>query len=199
MNGNSISCYFVNFADTYSDCKTVKIFLIGFMAAGKSTIGRALADRLGFDLVDTDIVIEERMCKPLAEVVATRGEEFFRSSESALLDEIIASDSSVNIVVACGGGMPCFGDNMAKMLTHGTVIYLQSSEEALFDRLLGDKQHRFLICNKNADELSEYIRTTLALRSRYYCKADLIVANNGTAADCLADIMQRAELALLLR
>ncbi len=190
---------FVNFADTYSDCKTVKIFLIGFMAAGKSTIGRALADRLGFDLVDTDIVIEERMGKPLAEVVATRGEEFFRSSESALLDEIIASDSSVNIVVACGGGMPCFGDNMAKMLTHGTVIYLQSSEEALFDRLLGDKQHRFLICNKNADELSEYIRTTLALRSRYYCKADLIVANNGTAADCLADIMQRAELVRLLR
>ena len=179
--------------------KTVKIFLIGFMAAGKSTIGRALADRLGFDLVDTDIVIEERMCKPLAEVVATRGEELFRSSESALLDEIIASDSSVNIVVACGGGMPCFGDNMAKMLTHGTVIYLQSSEEALFDRLLGDKQHRFLICNKNADELSEYIRTTLALRSRYYCKADLIVANNGTAADCLEDIMQRAELARLLR
>ena len=190
---------FVNFADTYSDCKTVKIFLIGFMAAGKSTIGRALADRLGFDLVDTDIVIEERMCKPLAEVVATRGEELFRSSESALLDEIIASDSSVNIVVACGGGMPCFGDNMAKMLTHGTVIYLQSSEEALFDRLLGDKQHRFLIRNKNADELSEYIRTTLALRSRYYCKADLIVANNGTAADCLADIMQQAELARLLR
>ena len=190
---------FVNFADTYSDCKTVKIFLIGFMAAGKSTVGRALADRLGFDLVDTDIVIEERMCKPLAEVVATRGEELFRSSESALLDEIIASDSSVNIVVACGGGMPCFGDNMAKMLTHGTVIYLQSSEEALFDRLLGDKQHRFLICNKNADELSEYIRTTLALRSRYYCKADLIVANNGTAADCLADIMQQAELARLLR
>ena len=179
--------------------KTVKIFLIGFMAAGKSTVGRALADRLGFDLVDTDIVIEERMGKPLAEVVATRGEEFFRSSESALLDEIIASDSSVNIVVACGGGMPCFGDNMAKMLTHGTVIYLQSSEEALFDRLLGDKQHRFLICNKNADELSEYIRTTLALRSSYYCKADLIVANNGTAADCLADIMQRAELARLLR
>lgn len=190
---------FVNFADTYSDCKTVKIFLIGFMAAGKSTVGRALADRLGFDLVDTDIVIEERMGKPLAEVVATRGEEFFRSLESALLDEIIASDSSVNIVVACGGSMPCFGDNMAKMLTHGTVIYLQSSEEALFDRLLGDKQHRFLIGNKNADELSEYIRTTLALRSRYYCKADLIVANNGTAADCLADIMQRAELARLLR
>lgn len=190
---------FVNFADTYSDCKTVKIFLIGFMAAGKSTVGRVLADRLGFDLVDTDIVIEERMGKPLAEVVATRGEEFFRSLESALLDEIIASDSSVNIVVACGGGMPCFGDNMAKMLTHGTVIYLQSSEEALFDRLLGDKQHRFLICNKNADELSEYIRTTLALRSRYYCKADLVVANNGTAADCLADIMQRAELARLLR
>ena len=179
--------------------KTVKIFLIGFMAAGKSTIGRALADRLGFDLVDTDIVIEERMCKPLAEVVATRGEELFRSLESALLDEIIASDSSVNIVVACGGGMPCFGDNMAKMLTHGTVIYLQSSEEALFDRLLANKQHRFLICNKNADELSEYIHTTLALRSRYYCKADLIVANNGTAADCLADIMQRAELARLLR
>ena len=179
--------------------KTVKIFLIGFMAAGKSTVGRALADRLGFDLVDTDIVIEERMGKPLAEVVATRGEEFFRSLESALLDEIIASDSSVNIVVACGGGMPCFGDNMAKMLTHGTVIYLQSSEEALFDRLLADKQHRFLICNKNADELSEYIRTTLALRSRYYCKADLIVANNGTAADCLADIMQRAELVRLLR
>ena len=59
------------------------------MAAGKSTIGRALADRLGFDLVDTDIVIEERMGKPLAEVVATRGEEFFRSLESALLDEII--------------------------------------------------------------------------------------------------------------
>ena len=190
---------FVNFADTYSDCKTVKIFLIGFMAAGKSTVGRALSDRLGFDLVDTDIVIEERMGKPLSEVVATRGEEFFRSLESALLDGIIASDSSVNIVVACGGGMPCFGDNMAKMLTHGTVIYLQSSEEALFDRLLGDKQHRFLICNKNADELSEYIRTTLALRSRYYCKADLIVANNGTAADCLADIMQRAELARLLR
>lgn len=189
---------FANFADTYSDCKTVKIFLIGFMAAGKSTVGRALADRLGFDLVDTDIVIEERMGKPLAEVVATRGEEFFRSTESALLDEIIASDS-VNIVVACGGGMPCFGDNMAKMLTHGTVIYLQSSEEALFDRLLGDKQHRFLICNKNADELSEYIRTTLALRSRYYCKADLIVANNGTAADCLADIMLRAEFARLLR
>ena len=57
----------------------MKIFLIGFMAAGKSTVGRALADRLGFDLVDTDIVIEERMGKPLSEVVATRREEIFRS------------------------------------------------------------------------------------------------------------------------
>jgi len=83
------------------------------MAAGKSTVGRALADRLGFDLVDTDIVIKERMGKPLSEVVATRGEEFFRSLESALLDEIIASDS-VNIVVACGGGVPCFGGYLGK-------------------------------------------------------------------------------------
>ncbi len=177
----------------------MKVFLIGFMGCGKSTVGRILADRLGFDFIDTDMLIEQRWGMKIEEMVATKGEMFFRHIETELLEEIISQPYDTGgIIVACGGGMPCSENNLLMMLYGGTTIYLKSSERVLYDRLKNERGNRFLIKNMTDDELKTYIAETLTKRhNSYYSQAYMIITNDETVDNCVEKILNKTLFARL--
>ena len=109
-----------------------RIFLVGYMGSGKTTIGRELSKKLGFEFIDTDIYIENRFHKTINEIFATMGEEKFREIETNILKEV--SDFE-NVIIAVGGGTPCFNNNMEIMKEKGTVIFLNPDLDELTYRL----------------------------------------------------------------
>ena len=111
-----------------------RIFLIGFMGSGKTTLGKALAQKLGVDFIDLDLYIETRYHKTVREIFAESGEERFRQIEKSLLHEVADFE---NVIIAAGGGTPCFFDNIDYMNGHGTCVYLKASVEELCKRLAG--------------------------------------------------------------
>ena len=100
-----------------------RIFLIGFMGSGKTTLGKALAQKLGVDFIDLDLYIETRYHKTVREIFAESGEERFRQIEKSLLHEVADFE---NVIIAAGGGTPCFFDNIDYMNGHGTCVYLKA-------------------------------------------------------------------------
>ena len=148
--------------------KVKRIILIGYMGAGKTTIGRALAKELGLQFYDLDWYIENRMRKKIPQIFAERGEEGFRQIEHNMLHEVAEFE---NIVLSCGGGTPCFFDNMDYMNDQGQVIYLHCSPEVLHDHLLIGKTERPLLKGKTPEELILFIREQLEKREPFYTKA----------------------------
>ena len=138
------------------------------MGAGKTTIGRALAKELGLQFYDLDWYIENRMRKKIPQIFAERGEEGFRQIEHNMLHEVAEFE---NIVLSCGGGTPCFFDNMDYMNDQGQVIYLHCSPEVLHDHLLIGKTERPLLKGKTPEELILFIREQLEKREPFYTKA----------------------------
>ena len=145
-----------------------RIILIGYMGAGKTTVGRALAKELGLSFYDLDWYIESRRRKKVAQIFAEMGEEGFRSIERNMLHEVAEFE---NVVISCGGGTPCFFDNMDYMNQQGQVVYLRCSPEVLHGHLLMGKTERPLLKGKTPDQLITFIREQLALREQYYNKA----------------------------
>jgi shikimate kinase len=149
----------------------MKIFLIGFMGSGKTTIGRRLAERIGFDFVDTDRFIEMRQGLTISEIFARNGEDVFRKMERDILLELQKLDYAV---ISTGGGLPCHGDNMNLMLASGKVVYLKTSPQALTRRLLRSRTERPLIKGKTEKELQQYVIEKLAEREPYYHRAHIV-------------------------
>lgn len=145
-----------------------RIFLIGYMGAGKTTLGRALATALGLTFIDLDNYIEERFRKSIAQIFAEKGEEGFRDLERRMLHEVGEFE---DVIISTGGGTPCFFDNVEYMNAQGTTVYLDVPQERLFIRLSIARQKRPLIKDKNDDELRTFIAEQLAKRSPYYSKA----------------------------
>ena len=146
----------------------MKIFLIGFMGCGKTTVGKKLAGKLGFNFIDLDEHIERRHGKSVSEIFETEGEEKFRALESAGLKEIIAGD---NTVIATGGGTPCFNNNMELINNKGISVYLKMSVDSLANRLGNAKSIRPLIKGLSEEELKNYILNKLTEREAYYLQA----------------------------
>lgn len=138
------------------------------MGAGKTTIGRHLAQSLGRQFYDLDWYIEMRYHKKVSEIFAERGEECFREMERNMLHEAAEFE---DIVLSCGGGTPCFFDNMEYMNTCGETVYLEATPETLITHLRMGKSVRPLIQNKTPEELQEYINESLTARQPYYKKA----------------------------
>lgn len=148
-----------------------RIFLIGYMGAGKTTAGRELAKALGLDFIDLDHFIQGRFQKTVGQIFQEVGEAEFRNIERNVLHEVGEFE---DIVIATGGGTPCFFDNMDYMNHAGTTVYLKALPEALTARLNICKDKRPLIKDKNEEELYTFIVESLEKRELYYSRAKII-------------------------
>ncbi len=145
-----------------------RILLVGFMAAGKTTLGKALARDLGLQFIDLDHYIENRYHCTVSQLFAERGEEAFRQIERNLLHEVAEFE---DVVISTGGGTPCFFDNMEYMNSMGTTVFLDASVDVIHTRLTIARVQRPLVKGKTAEELRQYITDMLALRLPYYTQA----------------------------
>ncbi len=145
-----------------------RIIIIGYMGAGKTTVGKALAKTLGMPFYDLDWYIEGRMRKTVPQIFAERGEEGFRKIEQYMLHEVAEFE---DVVVSCGGGTPCFFDNMDYMNAQGETVYLKATPDVLYAHLKMGKVERPLLKNKSPEEVQTFIVEQLSLREQYYNKA----------------------------
>ena len=159
-----------------------RIFLIGYMGAGKTTLGRALAKELKIEFIDMDNYIEERLCKSISQIFAEKGEEGFREIERRMLHE---AGEFENVVISTGGGTPCFFDNIEYMNRQGATVFLDVPVERLFIRLSIARKKRPLIMGKSDEELRCFIAEQLAKRLPHYSKA-----KQKFTADRLEDVKQ---------
>ena len=163
-----------------------KIILLGYMGSGKTTVGKLLANSLELPFRDLDDVITTRLHATIPEIFEEKGEIFFRKKEAEILEEILQTPRS--LVLASGGGTPCYGNNLDAMLAHGsTVIYLHYSVPALAERLLAQRDQRPMISHISDDDLPEFIGKHLLERSPYYNKADLIIKADGLSPEELLE------------
>lgn len=146
----------------------IRIILIGYMGAGKTTIGKALAKALGVTFYDLDWYIETRMRRTVKQIFDSEGEDGFRRIEHNMLHEVAEFE---NVVLSCGGGTPCFFDNIEYMNRQGPVVYLKASPEVLYEHLKMGKSVRPLLLNKTPEQVREFIEEQLAYREQFYLKA----------------------------
>ena len=149
----------------------VRIFLTGYMGAGKTTLGKAFARRLNVPFIDLDWYIEERFHKTVGELFAERGETGFRELERNMLHEVAEFE---DVVISTGGGAPCFFDNMEFMNRVGQTVFLDVHPDVLFRRLRVAKQQRPILQGKQDEELKAFIVEALAKRAEFYRQAKYI-------------------------
>lgn len=146
-----------------------RIFLVGFMGSGKSTHGKTLAHKIGYQYMDMDQLIEETAEMSIPSIFKEHGEKVFRKWEHDILLELCKRD---RLVISTGGGAPCHGDMMKIMKSKGCTVYLELPAEALRDRLLRSRNERPLIKGKTESELLDFIVQLLSKRESYYQQAD---------------------------
>lgn len=144
------------------------VFIVGYMACGKTTFGKALAKAIGRRFIDLDFYIEQRFHMPITEIFAKRGEEGFRRMEASMLREVGEFE---NVVVACGGGTPCFHDNMDYMLSHGETVWIEASVDKMVSRLMINNSRRPLMAGKSEEEMRRDVERGLEARTCWYSKA----------------------------
>ena len=145
-----------------------RIILMGYMGSGKTTVGRALAKDLNMPFYDLDWYIESRMRKTVKQIFDERGEDGFRVSERNMLHVVAEFE---NIVVSCGGGTPCFFDNIDYLNQQGETVYLKCTPEVLHKHLSMGKTVRPLLLNKTPEQVKTYIEEQLQVREPFYSKA----------------------------
>ena len=139
-----------------------RIVLMGFMGAGKATIGKALAEKLSWDFIDTDAEIEKEQGRKISEIFETEGEQTFRDMETQLLKKLEKSEE--RFVLSIGGGMPVREENRELLRQIGTVVYLKATKEELVRRLSGDTSRPLL----QGGALEEKVAALMAARESIY-------------------------------
>lgn len=152
-----------------------RIYLIGYMGVGKTTIGKELSKLHDLSFIDLDKFIENKYHKTVPQLFAEKGEDVFRELERKCLLEV--SDIE-DVVVSTGGGTPCFFDNMAIMNETGISVYIQATPLELVSRLQASKNVRPIVSEKNAEELLPFITRHLSERDYFYNQAHIIFPTN---------------------
>ena len=166
----------------------MKVFLIGFMGCGKTTIGKKLAASLDFKFQDLDELIETKEEQSIADTFEFDGEDQFRKLERLYLRSL---KPMKNTVISLGGGAPCFHSNMEWMLEQGVVVYLSMPAKALASRLIENRGERPLLMEMSDDELTEYVTETLESRSEYYDKAHIEIAGLSVNSAAMEDLKKQ--------
>lgn len=155
------------------------LVLIGYMASGKSTLGKVLATKLNYSFIDLDDYIEEEEKKSVNDIFKTKGEIYFRRQETNYLKNILSSKN--NLVLSLGGGTPCYSGNMEIIIEaeNVTSIYLKASIPTLVERLKTEKSKRPLIAHIKTDELlAEFIGKHLFERTQFYNQAQVTISTD---------------------
>lgn len=149
-----------------------RIILIGYMGSGKTTVGKVLSRELKLPFYDLDWYIENRMHKSIHQIFNEKGEEGFRKIERNMLHEVAEFE---NVIISCGGGTPCFFDNIDYINQQGESIYLKCRPDVLSAHLRMGKTIRPLLLNKTHEEVELFISEQLAQRENFYGKARHII------------------------
>ena len=149
-----------------------RIIIIGYMGSGKTTVGHALSQELGLPFYDLDWYIETRMHCTVKQIFDEKGEEGFRKIEHSLLHEVAEFE---NVIISCGGGTPCFFDNIDYINRQGETVYLKCTTDVLYKHLKMGKTVRPLLLNKTPDEVKTFIESQLKQREPFYAKAKHVV------------------------
>lgn len=165
------------------------IYLVGYMGCGKSTLGKQLANRMGFSFNDLDKLIEEKEGKDIWSIFQNQGEAYFRGLEKKYLREV--SETSEDRVIAVGGGTPCFYDNMDFMNNRGVTVYLKMDPGSLSYRIFHGKGKRPLVDGMGEEELKEFVKGHLKEREDMYEDAQLIIAALGFNARKLDELAEK--------
>lgn len=150
------------------------IFLVGYMGAGKSVIGKSLSKSLGCKFFDLDAYIELKEGKKISQIFEEKNEVFFRKLENKYLKELILIKDKK--IISTGGGTPCFENNfnIIQSCSNSVSVYLKASVETILDRLKGSVDKRPIISNfQNEDSIKEFIKKHLFERSFYYEKSKI--------------------------
>lgn len=161
-------------------------FLIGFMGSGKTYWGKIWASMYSFTFIDLDEVIEKNEGKSIADIFEIKGEKYFREIEAAALRSF---EDLENTIIACGGGTPCFYENIEWMNDKGTTIYLLSTAQEILQRVLSEQDKRPLIKKMNKGELLFFIEQKLKERENFYNSAGITVASKEATEQSFGNIL----------
>ncbi|WP_333601200.1 shikimate kinase [Flavobacterium sp.] len=166
-----------------------KIILIGYMGVGKTTIAQLLAEKINWDWVDLDKLIETKAQLSIKEIFEQHGEIYFRKLEHELFKATVENDKT--LIISTGGGTPCYANNHLLLNGEQVVsIYLKASIETIFERLKNEKSERPLVANHSEEELKEFIAKNLFDRSYFYIQATHKVEIDGkNPTEIVTDIL----------
>lgn len=156
------------------------------MGSGKSYRGRVWAEQAGLPFIDLDEAIERVEGACIADIFQNKGEDYFRSLEKTTLRKLGATHTGV---ISCGGGTPCFEDNMTWMNQHGVTVYLKASPNFILERVKDEKEKRPLIHKLNEAELLFFIEQKLKEREPFYSSATYTINVDSGAGDDLPDFI----------
>lgn len=166
----------------------MKFFLIGFMGAGKTTIGKYAANQNGLHFLDLDEYIEKKVGMDVRAIFREKGEDWFRNIERKCLEEVCAIEG-LDLFVSCGGGTPCFFDNMALMNQSGRTILHDMSAARLTDRLRNSKDKRPLLNSIDGD-LQVFVHKKLMERAGFYGQAKTVIPETDCNKKFVGELMR---------
>ena len=159
-------------------------FLIGYMGCGKSTIGKKVSDRLGIPFLDLDLLIEKEIGMNISDIFSKKGEGFFREKEKYVLNNYVFKS---NVIVAVGGGTPCFYNNHSFMKAKGITIQLKVSTDELVNRLQLDDKRPLLFNNKL--NLKDFVISNLSMREKEYMKSHYIIESDNISINDICKVI----------
>lgn len=166
------------------------IYLIGFSTSGKSTLGKIIAEKLNYHFIDLDEAISQQQGKSINALFDEFGEEGFRKIEQQLLVNTLFLTETV---IACGGGTPCYSDNIDFLLRNGTVIYFEVDEVILLERMVNNTAERPLFKGKTKEEIAIHIANLLNVRKEFYERANITIKNNNEKESAITAVLNALE------